>query len=282
MKSIMHYPNGMDILYAIILGIIEGITEFLPISSTAHLVVAEDLMNFKDTASLFTVVIQLGAILAATVHFRADLLYIARSVVARDKAMLLFIRNVIFGLLPSLVLGLLVEKTIGLSDSLALIAGALVAGGIIFLLIENKPHAPTKKDGTVRYEAITAQRSWLIGLGQALAIIPGVSRSGATIMTGLMCGLDRKTATVFSFYLSIPVMIGASTLKLIDDRSTLSSVSGGATGLLVGTIVSFVVALLVIRWLLSYVQTNTFKPFAYYRIGVGLTILAVLTVQNFR
>jgi undecaprenyl-diphosphatase len=270
----------MDIFIAIILGIIEGITEFLPVSSTGHLIVAENLMGFQDSAKVFTVVVQFGAILAAAWYFRHDLMAILKGILNKDRQMIVFVRNVLFGLIPSLVIGLFVEKTIGLPDSLVLIALSLIIGGIIFLIIESRVHRSPAKNGDVRYEEITVRRSWQIGLGQCLALIPGVSRSGATIMTGLVAGLDRKTATVFSFYLSIPVMLGASIVKLLDDYSAIESISGGVPALIAGMITSFISALVVIKWLLRYVQTHTFKPFAYYRIGLGTAILIVLAVYN--
>lgn len=270
----------MDILKALLLGIIEGITEFLPVSSTAHLLVSEKVLGYKDTAAIFTVVIQLGAILAAAWYFRKDLTYIIRSLIARDKEMTSFAGSVIVGVLPAGIVGLVIEKTVGLPDSLWLISAMLILGGIAFILIENMSHKLPSRSGDVRYEDITAKKSLLIGLGQCLSIIPGVSRSGATIMTGLIVGLDRKTATVFSFYLSIPIMVAASALKLASDHSAISSISGGSLALVVGLLSSFITACIVITWLLKYVTKNDFKPFAYYRIGLGLIILVVLTVQN--
>jgi undecaprenyl-diphosphatase len=270
----------MDIFYAIILGVIEGITEFLPISSTGHLIISQDLIGYRDDAKVFTVVVQFGAILAAAWHFRHDLSMIARGVIDNDASMRLFARNVLFGLIPSIILGLILEITVGIPSSLALIATTLILGGVLFLFIESRAHATPDKDGAVRYNQISTRRSWLIGLGQCLALIPGVSRSGATIMTGLVVGLDRKTATVFSFYLSIPIMLGASAIKLANEHSEVQSISGGAPALIAGTIASFFSALIVIKWLLRYVQTHTFKPFAYYRIGLGIVIFIVLAVQK--
>jgi len=270
----------MDILKALLLGIIEGITEFLPVSSTAHLLVSEKVLGYKDAAEVFTVVIQLGAIVAAAWYFRKDLLYIIRCLIARDKAMTTFAGGVIIGVLPTALVGLIVEKTIGLPDSLWLISAMLIVGGIVFILVENMSHKTPSKTGDVRYEDITTKKSLLIGLTQCLSIIPGVSRSGATIMGGLLVGLDRKTATVFSFYLSIPIMVAASALKLASDRSAISSISGGSSALIVGVVSAFITACITITWLLKYVTKKDFKPFAYYRIGLGILIIIVLTVQN--
>ncbi len=268
----------MDILSALFLGIVEGLTEFLPISSTGHLLVTEKLIGFKDDTALFTVVIQLGAILAAGWYFRKDLAYIISSLARGDKAMRRFAWSVIIGVLPSGLVGLIVEKTIGLPDALPLIAVTMIVGGIAFLFIENRVTKKPLQSGEVAYDDITPRRALYVGLGQCLAIIPGVSRSGATIMSGLLAGLDRKTATIFSFYLSIPIMVAASALKLLDGRSTLSSITGGTPALVVGVISAFITALLVINWLLKYVTTNSFKPFAYYRIAVGLILAVALII----
>jgi len=269
----------MDILSALFLGIVEGLTEFLPISSTGHLLVTEKLIDFKDETALFTVVIQLGAILSAGWYFRKDLVYIISSLARGDKVMRRFVWSVFIGVLPAGIVGLIVEKTIGLPDALPLIALTMIVGGIAFLFIENRVTKKPLQSGEVAYDDITPRRALYVGLGQCLAIIPGVSRSGATIMSGLLAGLDRKTATIFSFYLSIPIMVSASALKLLDGRSTLSSITGGTPALVVGVISAFITALLVINWLLKYVTTNSFKPFAYYRIAVGF-ILAVALILN--
>jgi undecaprenyl-diphosphatase len=269
----------MEFIKIIILGIIEGITEFLPISSTGHLVVAEKLLHFKDEASLFTVVIQLGAILAAAWHFRKDLIYIVKQIVAKDRYMTIFMRNVIIGLLPAGIIGVIVEKTVGITDSLLVIAISLLLGGVVLWVVENHYKVKPLAGGEVDYDKITVKRSLLIGFAQALAIIPGVSRSGATIVGGMLTGLDRKTATVFSFYLSIPIMLAASALKLKDGSSKLHLVTGGSKGLLLGTLVSLVVAFIVVKWLLQFVQKNNFKPFAYYRIITGILLLLAIAIK---
>jgi undecaprenyl-diphosphatase len=268
----------MEFIKIIVLGIIEGITEFLPISSTGHLVASEKLMHFKDEASLFTVVIQFGAILAAAWYFRKDLAYIIKQVLSGDTFMLGFIKNVLIGLLPAGIIGVIVEKTVGIPDSLMLIAVSLILGGVIMWVVENHYSVKSLKEGSVDYEKITTRRSLVIGFAQALAIIPGVSRSGATIVSGMLSGLDRKTATVFSFYLSIPIMLAASALKLKDDHSKLSLLTGGSKGLALGTVVSFITAFIVVKWLLKYVQKNNFKPFAYYRMAVGSVLILLLAI----
>jgi undecaprenyl-diphosphatase len=266
----------MEFIKIIILGIIEGITEFLPISSTGHLVAAEKLLHFKDEASLFTVIIQLGAIVAAAWYFRKDLAHIVKQLIAKDRLIMNFTKNVVIGLIPAGVIGVIIEKTVGISDSILLIAVSLILGGVVLWVVENHYSVKPLPHGEVGYDEITTKRSVIIGFAQALAIIPGVSRSGATIVSGMLSGLDRKTATVFSFYLSIPIMLAASALKFKDGRSKLSLITGGSAGLVVGLVVSFVVACVVISWLLRYVQKNSFKPFAYYRIGLGGLLLLLL------
>ncbi|MCA9347483.1 undecaprenyl-diphosphate phosphatase [Candidatus Saccharibacteria bacterium] len=266
----------MDIFLAIILGVIEGATEFLPISSTAHLVVSEKLLGFKDEASLFTVVVQLGAILAAAWYFRKDLANIFKKLVSGDKPTKRFVVNVFLGLLPAGLIGLIVEKLWGIPDSLIVIAISLIVGGVIIWIVENHLHTQLPKTDSIDYAQITPKRSLTVGFAQALAIIPGVSRSGATIVSGMLSGLDRKTATVFSFYLSIPIMLAASALKLKDDHTKIHLITGGNIGVIVGTTVAFVSAFMAVKWLLRYVQTHNLKPFAYYRIVLGLVILCLL------
>lgn len=268
----------MDFIKIIVLGIVEGITEFLPISSTGHLDASEKLLHFKDEAALFTVVIQLGAILAAAWYFRRDLMYIVKALLDRDRFMIMFAKNVIIGLLPAGIIGVIVEKTVGIPNSMMLIAISLILGGVVLWVVENHYHVKPMSDGEVDYEGITTKRSLVIGFAQALAIVPGVSRSGATIVSGMLAGLDRKTATVFSFYLSIPIMIAASALKLKDDHTKLHLITGGSKGLILGTLVSFVVAFVVVKWLLQYVQKSNFKPFAYYRIVAGSLILLLIAL----
>jgi undecaprenyl-diphosphatase len=268
----------MEFIKIIILGITEGLTEFLPISSTAHLLVAERLLHFKDEASLFTVVIQVGAILAAAWYFKHDLAHIVKKLIAKDKVMVRFTRNIVIGLLPAGVIGYIVEKTVGIPDSLVLVAVSLILGGLVLWVVENHYNVKPLADGEIGYEEITGRRSLLIGLSQALAIVPGVSRSGATIVSGMLCGLDRKTATVFSFYLGIPIMLAATILKLKDGSSKISLITGGSIGLIIGVVSAFIAAFLVVNWLLKYVQKNNFKPFAYYRMLFGSLLLMLLAL----
>lgn len=268
----------MIILQAILLGIIEGLTEFLPISSTGHLLVSKHLLGYKDTAEIFTVVIQVGAIAAVIWHYRGDLLSKFRGLLKRDKQTLRFWKLWILATIPAGVAGLLVEKKLSTLMSVPVVAIALVAGGVVILLVERyaAPKAAAKKPD---FHDLTLKQSIQVGCYQVLSLIPGVSRSGATIMGGLVSGLDRGTATAFSFYLSIPVLVLAGGYKLVSGRDELSTVAGGATALLVGTVVSFFSALLVVNWLLGYVSKHSFTIFAYYRIVLGGLILTALLVR---
>jgi undecaprenyl-diphosphatase len=269
----------MDLLKSALLGLIEGITEFLPVSSTAHLLLVERLIGFKDTAGIFTVVIQFGAIIAALAFFWNEIMSLVRGLLRKDKDSISFLWKIIIGILPAGLVGLIVEATIGIPHSLVLVGVALIVGGVVLIAVEK--HIDTKPldlEKEIRYETITTKRAMIIGLSQSLALIPGVSRSGATIVSGLMSGINRPTATAFSFYLSVPLMLAASVLKLVTDFDEIQNISGGATSILVGMIVAFVTAFIVVKWLLSYVQRHDFKPFGYYRIVAGLAILLVLAV----
>ena len=270
------------IIHVVMLGLVEGITEFLPVSSTAHLLLTEKFLGFQDTSQLFTVVIQFGAILAALWYFRADIVALFRGVKQRDSRSLAFLRVIAIGLAPALVIGFFVELLASIPDNLTLIACTLIAGGIALLMLERwlgKKRLPAK-NRAIDYSSITPDKALKIGLVQSLAIIPGVSRSGATIAGGLLLGLNRRTATAFSFFLSVPIMFAASSLKLLKDGDQLSTLEGGVASLLLGMAVALVSAFVVVKWLLRYVQTHTFRPFAYYRIILGLVLLGGLYLTS--
>jgi undecaprenyl-diphosphatase len=270
------------IIHVVMLGLVEGITEFLPVSSTAHLLLTEKFLGFQDTSQLFTVVIQFGAILAALWYFRADIVALFRGVKQRESRSLAFLRVIAIGLAPALVIGFFVELLASIPDNLTLIACTLIAGGIALLMLERwlgKKRLPAK-NRAIDYASITPDKALKIGLVQSLAIIPGVSRSGATIAGGLLLGLNRRTATAFSFFLSVPIMFAASSLKLLKDGDQLSALEGGVASLLLGMAVALVSAFVVVKWLLRYVQTHTFRPFAYYRIILGLVLLGGLYLTS--
>ena len=256
---------------AVILGVVEGLTEFLPISSTGHLIVAGHLLGFTgEVADTFEIVIQLGAILAVIFYYRQKL---TRLVV--HSATDVNARRLLLGLglafLPAAVVGLLTHRWItAYLFNTATVAGALIGGGVLILVIE-RVHPPIR---TRSLEATTWRQALGVGLAQCAALFPGVSRSGATIMGGLLAGMDRTTATEYSFFLAIPTMIAAT---LYDMMKHLALFTRHDFALLaVGFAVSFFVALVVIHGLLSYVKRHTFDLFAYYRIAAGLLAFAWL------
>ncbi len=262
-------------LTAIILGIVEGITEFLPISSTGHLIVAEHLLGFTDVKDLFTVVIQVGAIAAVVWFYRQDLLEKTVGLFRKQAAALRFWKFLVIATIPAGLFGLALDKSMEKITTPAVVASALIIGGIILWLVDRKP-VPRSHEQAVDFSQLTTKRALLVGLGQCLAIVPGVSRSGATIVSGLATGLSRPTATAFSFYLSIPVLVLASGFKIAKYHGSLSTLSGGVGALAVGMVCAFLTALLAVSWLLHYIAKHNFKPFAYYRIIAGLVIFALL------
>jgi undecaprenyl-diphosphatase len=267
----------MHILTAIILGIIEGVTEFLPISSTGHLIVAEKLLGYHDIHDLFTVVVQLGAILAVVWFYWRDLLSRVIGLFKGDKDSLHFWLILVVATIPAGIVGLALNSSMDQLTTPLVVACTLIIGGIILWLVDHRPAGRTQKVADL--STISTKEAALMGVGQSVAIVPGVSRSGATIVTGLATGLNRPTATALSFYMSIPVMFLASALKLVKDGSQLSQLPGGAPALLAGTVAAFITALFSIRWLLRYISHHNFKIFAYYRIVAGVVILALLALN---
>lgn len=262
----------MEILHAIILGIIEGLTEFLPVSSTGHLLVAEELLGYRDTSRMFTVIIQMGAIAAVLWYYRRDLWDIIRRFARGDSASRRFVIAWVAATVPAGIAGLLLGRFIERWDSMAFIAWALIAGGVAMWLVETYHQSPKPRQDGLR--KITTVQAVKVGLFQVLALIPGVSRSGATIIGGLLSGLDRVTATAFSFYLGIPILMTAAGYKLA--TGDVASVPGGSAALVVGLVASFITAFVVVGWLLAWVSRHDFKPFAYYRIVFGFILLLAL------
>jgi len=265
------------LLAALILGIVEGITEFLPVSSTGHLVVVEHLLDFKDVKDLFTVVIQVGAIAAVVWFYRVDLWHKIAGLLRWDAEAVHFWKLLIIATIPAGIAGLLLNSALDSLSKPSVIAATLIVGGIILWLVDRKP-AP-RRDEPVEFRQISVKRALLIGLGQCFAIVPGVSRSGATIVSGLLTGLNRPTATAFSFYLSIPVLVLASGLTLFKDHDKIGQLPGGAGALVIGLVASFITALIAVSWLLRYIAHHNFRPFAYYRIGAGVVILLLLAAS---
>jgi undecaprenyl-diphosphatase len=263
----------MEILQAIILGIVEGLTEFLPISSTGHLIVASDTLDYYDASKTFTVVVQTGAIAAVIWFYRLELWKLLTGLLSGDKNSRRFWLVWVIATIPGGILGLLFDKKLESYAIAMTVAWALIIGGVVIWLIETYHRSPPVKDDA-HLEKISLRQSVAIGLYQVLALIPGVSRSGATILGGMLSGLDRVTATAFSFYLGIPILIVAGLYKLA--TGDMSEVSGGLSALLAGLLASFVTALVVIKWLLHYVSRHDFKIFAYYRIIFGCLILLLI------
>ena len=260
-------------LKVIVLGIVEGITEFLPISSTGHLIVAAALLDFQDSmGGTFEIFIQLGAVVAVVLFYRRQLLQQARALPS-SREIQRFWLGIVVASIPAALFGFLLRHWIkAVLFSPAVVAISLIVGGIIFLLVERGPLKVQAR--TTETTQISLRQAIIVGLAQTTALIPGVSRSGASIIGGMGSGLSRRAATEFSFYLAIPVLGGATIFDLLDSLSGISSTQ--LAYLMVGAVVSGIVAWLSIGWLLRYVSTNTFVNFGYYRIIAGVVILLVL------
>ncbi|MFM0625985.1 undecaprenyl-diphosphate phosphatase [Paraburkholderia xenovorans] len=260
---------------ALVLGVVEGLTEFLPVSSTGHLIVAGSLLNFTDEhAKTFDVVIQLGAILAVCWEFRRRIGSVVSGLPSRPDARR-FTLNVIIATIPAIVLGLLFEKSIKAAlFSPVPVAFALVAGGVVILWAESRQRARGEPAARVQsVDDLNALDALKVGLAQCFALIPGMSRSGSTIIGGMLFGLDRRVATEFSFFLAIPIIFGATGYELYKDWHVLSVDALGTFA--VGFVAAFVSAFACVRWLLRYIAAHDFTAFAWYRIGFGLLILLV-------
>ncbi len=266
----------MDIallIKAAIMGVVEGLTEFLPISSTGHLILAGALLGFDDDkAKVFDIAIQTGAI------FAVILVYLQRirdtvSALPSDKQAQRFALNVFIAFVPAVVLGLLFGKAIKAHlFTPVVVASTFIVGGFIILWAEKRQARDPATARVQAVEAMTPMDALKVGLVQCLAMIPGTSRSGATIIGGMLMGLSRQTATDFSFFLAIPTLIGAGVYSLYKERALLSitDLPVFATGL----VFSFLSAWLCIRWLLRYIATHSFAVFAWYRIAFGVVVLA--------
>jgi undecaprenyl-diphosphatase len=264
------------LLIALILGIVEGVTEFLPVSSTGHLILATELLGFDaDKWAAFNVIIQLGAILAIVVLYWRTFWAVIEGLLRNNKMSWRFVRNLLLGFLPSAILGFILLKHIeALLGDPKVVAVALILGGIAILVIERL----VKRADVVGVAEMPLRTAVGVGLAQCLAMVPGVSRSGATIMGALSLGVERRTAAEFSFFLAIPTMLGATTLEFLKHRhDIMAGASGVGFGTVaVGFVVSFVVALVVVRAFVHYISKHGFAPFAWYRIVVGAAALVWL------
>lgn len=263
---------------AIILGIVEGITEFLPISSTGHLIVTSALLDFQGSlGGTFEIFIQLGAVIAVMGYYRAELIQHARAV-PTDRRIQGFWVGVFVAFLPAAAVGFLLKDWIKeVLFSPLVVAVSLIVGGLIFLIIERFQSSPPTVPDADFVASITWRQVLWIGLAQITALIPGVSRSGASIIGGMLAGLHRKDATRFSFYLAIPTLGAATIYDLLTSLDQISTENLGL--LLVGTAVSCVVAWFSIGWLLRYVSSRNFVPFGIYRIAAGIIILLLIAAQ---
>lgn len=259
-------------LQAILLGLVEGLTEFLPVSSTGHLILLVDLLGFVGPpGKVFEVVIQLGAILAICVVYSARLWRVLTGMLQRDEDAWLFAEAVVIAFLPAALLGVVLHGYIKeVLFNPTVVCVALILGGVAILLVERL--VPKARHHAIEdFSPLLALR---IGLFQCLALVPGVSRSGATILGSLLMGVDRRTAAEFSFFLAIPTMLGATVYDLYKNWSGMSFDAGAVIA--VGFVTAFIAAALVVRTLVDFVSRYGFAPFGWYRIAIGTVMLAVL------
>ena len=255
---------------AAVMGVVEGLTEFLPISSTGHLILAGSLLGFDDEkAKVFDIAIQTGAILAVILVYWQKIRHTIVALPSERQAQR-FALNVLIAFVPAVLLGLLFGKAIKAHlFTPAVVASTFILGGFVILWAERRTQVATRIHDV---DQMTPWDALKVGLVQTLAMIPGTSRSGATIIGGMLLGLSRKAATDFSFYLAIPTLIGAGAYSLYKERALLSVGDLPLFG--VGLVLSFASAWLCVRWLLRYISTHSFSPFAWYRIAFGILVLA--------
>lgn len=277
--------STLYLIKAFFLGIIEGLTEFIPVSSTGHLIVIGDLINFTSSSGkVFEVVIQLGSILAVMWVFRARLWQLIRGTLTGVPVEVAFTRNLLLAFLPAAVIGAIFIKTIkSVFYHPGVVAVTLVLGGLVMLWVERRTHhtpgdVPGAADDSASDERATArtleQITWKqaigVGVAQCVAMIPGVSRSGATIIGGMIAGIQRKTATEFSFFLAMPTMLGAAVYDMYRNIDLLSS--HDLSAIAVGFVAAFLSALVVVRAVLRFVANHTYRVFAWYRIALGIVV----------
>lgn len=282
-----------QIWQSIILGIVEGLTEFIPVSSTGHLILLRDIIGFQGPpGQVFEIAIQLGAILAVCWKYRQKLLEVVKDILCchseqseesnnlnrsftafRMTSSHKFVLNIIIAFLPAAIIGVMFHSYI--KEALfnpTVVASMLIIGGVLIILVESL----VKKVKFKTIDEIKPMTALKIGLFQTLAMIPGTSRSGATIMGSLLLGLDRRAATEFSFFLAIPTMLGATVYDLYKNWNLLEADSFVIIG--IGFVTAFFAALLVVNWVINFISTHGFKPFAYYRIVVGVVMIIGLNV----
>jgi undecaprenyl-diphosphatase len=274
-------PGDPEWWKVVVLGIVQGITEWLPISSTGHLLITSKLLNYQGSiGGTFEIFIQLGTVLSVVAFYLSDLLGQARALLGRsseaeNRAARRLWLGVIIAAIPASLIGLLARDFIKsvLFDTPAVIASALIVGGVIFLVIERMPSRPAP---TTSLDRITPLQALWVGIAQIFALIPGMSRSGSTIVGGLLAGLDRRTAIAFSFYLSMPVLGGATVVDLLGSLDQIQPADWGRLAL--GAVVSMIVGYLTIGWLLRYIARHDFVAFGVYRIIIGIIIFGLVAV----
>jgi undecaprenyl-diphosphatase len=260
----------MEFLNALFLGIVEGLTEFLPVSSTGHLILLVDVLKFQGPPGrVFEVVIQLGAVAAIVVLYWRKFMEVLLHLNQPQSQH--FVRNIVLAVLPAMAIGVVAHSAIKAAlFNPTVVATALIVGGVAILIIEKfKPASTIHSTEEMHWKTALA-----IGFIQCIAMIPGVSRSGATIMGALMLKVERKAAAEFSFFLAVPTMLAATSYDLYKNHATLTSEGAGLIA--VGFIAAFVTALLVVRWVLNFVQTHGYGVFAWYRIVLGVVILGLV------
>ncbi|HEX5069490.1 MAG TPA: undecaprenyl-diphosphate phosphatase [Vicinamibacterales bacterium] len=265
----------MHLLTAALLGAVQGLTEFLPVSSTAHLLIGERLLGFQDPGSVFAITIQFGSILAVMWLYRATIWRVVRGLPSDPRARR-FALTIALAVMPALaVAGVFGTYVRWMHERVLVIAGAFIVGGVIMLIVERYRPVPV----VLRAEETPVSRALAIGVCQTVALVPGVSRSGATIVGGLLAGLDRAAAAEFSFFLAMPTMAAAFAHDLWEVRHHLTPDRGAEIA--VGFVMAFVAAALVVRPFLRFVSRAGFGPFAWYRIAAGAAILAAVGLGAF-
>lgn len=284
--------STLYLLKALLLGIIEGFTEFIPVSSTAHLLILGEWINFSSgDDKVFEVVIQFGSILAVIWIFRARLIQLIGGTFRGERKEVMFTRNLLIAFLPAAVIGALTIKYVkALFHHPIVFVFTLVLGGLLMLWVERKPefakNAPAPAEGETAtsqratafaLEEITWKQALVVGFAQCVAMVPGTSRSGATIIGGMLAGIQRKTATEFSFFLAMPTMLAATVYDLYRNGAALSADQTSAIA--VGFVAAFVSALILVKAVLRFVSSRTYRPFAWYRIALGLVVLVWLMAR---
>jgi undecaprenyl-diphosphatase len=272
----------MDYVHAIILGFVQGLTEFLPVSSSGHLLIARKIFDLPLVGSLsFDAVLQCATVLAVLVYFSKDLWgivvsacrYVFRKPISETEK--IYIWAIVLGTIPAIIFGLLLESTMdSVFRNINLVAGALLVGSALMWCAQKKSQVDSRQSAVGDTRLLTVKKGIVVGFFQSLALIPGISRSGATISGGLLMGLSREEATLFSFLLSVPILVGSGLKKLLEVDFTAS---GGVFGpLFIGSIVSFIVGILAIHYFIKYLKTHTLSVFIWYRVTLAIALFIFL------